>query len=122
MIDLSLVSDEEINREYWRRVNARRNRTVFTGGRAKVLRPCPTCGEMFGARELRAHQKDCASTRIKNPTHRWLVERGWGKAGVNRMGNRVQLLWAHPRHDGRTYTTTEAEHAEIHDQRQEKTA
>ena len=30
-----------------------------TSGRPKVEKPCPKCGQMFGARELRAHLPKC---------------------------------------------------------------
>jgi hypothetical protein len=55
MIDLTRVSDEEINREYWRRVRTHR----VSSGRPKKILPCPTCGKQCGARELREHKPQC---------------------------------------------------------------
>jgi len=37
---------------------AARRRGANSPRRAKVLRPCPKCGAMLGARELRAHKCD----------------------------------------------------------------
>jgi len=65
MIDLSQISDEELNKEYWRRVNARRQSK--SSGRPKVLRPCQKCGVKFGFNELRAHQPKCTGAVL---THR----------------------------------------------------
>ena len=31
-------------------------RRVYAGGRPKVLKPCPKCGQSFGARELARHK------------------------------------------------------------------
>ena len=67
MIDLSQLSDEEINREYWRRVNARRDRSLKPGGRPAVLRLCPHCGDKFGAAELRTHKPGCKASQAEKP-------------------------------------------------------
>lgn len=116
--DLSLVSDEDLNREYWKRVRARRE--VNTGGgRTKTLRPCPTCGEPFGAREMRAHRSECKHT-LKDPTHRWLAAHGWTRAGTNRLGFVAQFLWTHPRYAARTFSTADAETAEFNFQKEPK--
>jgi hypothetical protein len=52
-----------------------------------------------------------------NPTHAWLLERGWVKVGEVRFGFCVQFRWTHPRYaasqPGRTWGTSEAEYAEI---------
>jgi len=50
------VSRRQI-REAARLLAARRKRA----GRKKVLRPCPTCGQKFGAREMREHLPSCPS-------------------------------------------------------------
>lgn len=106
MTDLTEIPDADINKEYWRRIHAKRV-TVPGSGRQKKLRPCPKCGEQFGGREIRAHIAKC-TVKLKNADHRYLVERGWAKAGENRMGNRTQFLWTHPRFSGRTFTTESA--------------
>ena len=55
MIDLTQLSDEEINREYWRRVHARR----VSSGRPKKMQACPSCGLEFATAELRKHRPFC---------------------------------------------------------------
>lgn len=67
-LDLSLVSDEDLNREYWRRVRANLPGKDL-GGRPKNLKPCPKCGEQFGFRELRAHQPGCT------PPQKFFIDR-----------------------------------------------
>ncbi len=56
-VDLSTVPDEVIFRESQRRM-ARRERPD-----ARVLRPCPYCGQPMGKRQLDAHRGQCD----KNP-------------------------------------------------------
>lgn len=34
---------------------------LYPGGRTPVLKPCPKCGEMFSARELRIHTPKCGA-------------------------------------------------------------
>jgi len=53
---LSQFSDAEIQSEAARR---RRALQVDSPPRPKVLRPCPLCGELFGARELKVHRPRC---------------------------------------------------------------
>jgi hypothetical protein len=52
---LASVPDQEITREYMRRLNLRRKRI----GNPKVLRPCQWCGLELGAREMRQHIPNC---------------------------------------------------------------
>lgn len=52
MIDLSKIPDADILREAARRQGRR-------GGRPKVMRPCPKCGEVMGALKLKAHVPRC---------------------------------------------------------------
>lgn len=67
-IDLSRISDEDINREYWRRIEARRQAGApLASGRPKKLRRCPSCGQMFGGAELRKHQPTCAHRHQAKP-------------------------------------------------------
>lgn len=54
--DLSLISDADLNREYWRRAHARGQAPA---GRPKKLTPCPKCGEKFGVKELEKHTPKC---------------------------------------------------------------
>lgn len=54
MIDLSTIPDSVIFAEAARRMAARPG-----AGRQKILKPCPRCGAMLGARELRAHRPTC---------------------------------------------------------------
>ena len=62
MWDLRLVPDEEITREYQRRLNLRRNRRgSAAGGQPKKNRPCPHCSLPFGTREWRLHVPRCPS-------------------------------------------------------------
>ena len=54
MIDLSTIPDSVIFAEAARRMAARPG-----SGRQKILKPCPRCGVILGARELRAHRSTC---------------------------------------------------------------
>lgn len=57
MIDLTAVPDEDLKREYMRRLNATRRRA---GGRPTITKPCPNCGESFTATNLRlVHLPQC---------------------------------------------------------------
>jgi hypothetical protein len=47
---LKTVPKKLLLSEVGRRNN--KSRRVHSGGRPKVLKPCPKCGGMFGAREL----------------------------------------------------------------------
>lgn len=51
MSKLEKFTDEEIFTEAGRRMGRK-------GGHPKVLRACPKCGEMKGAREMRDHLKE----------------------------------------------------------------
>jgi hypothetical protein len=35
------------------------SRRIHSGGRPKVLKPCPKCGTSFGAREMAKHIPQC---------------------------------------------------------------
>jgi hypothetical protein len=61
--DISLIPDDELAAEYWRRMHARGK--ITNSGRPKKLRPCPKCGEQMGARQLDIHKPACMSTRIQ---------------------------------------------------------
>lgn len=52
---LSLFTDAEILAEAGRR----RRAMLKSAPNPKVLRPCPKCEEIFGARELREHKPKC---------------------------------------------------------------
>jgi hypothetical protein len=57
MIDLTLIPDEDLKREYMRRLNATRRRA---GGRPVQMKPCPNCGSRFPATALRlVHLPQC---------------------------------------------------------------
>jgi hypothetical protein len=56
---LSAFTDEEIFREAGRRMRAK----AVNPPRAKVLRPCPKCGDKFGFRELRVHKPQCKGSK-----------------------------------------------------------
>lgn len=60
MIDLSHIPDEVIFAEA-----GKRTAKLETNGRPKKPRPCPKCGQAFGARDLRAHIPRCTA---KNPS------------------------------------------------------
>jgi hypothetical protein len=56
-LDLSLIPDEDLRREYMRRLNATRRRA---GGRPVQLKACPNCGEQFSSTNLRlVHLPQC---------------------------------------------------------------
>jgi hypothetical protein len=57
------IPDEVLFTESARRLRARQK----TPPRAEVLRPCPKCGEPYGARKLRAHIPRCEETAVANP-------------------------------------------------------
>ena len=62
-IDLTAIPDEDLTREYMRRLNERRARG---GGRPAVLQPCPKgCGQEFGVRDLRTHIPRCTGKPAK---------------------------------------------------------
>jgi hypothetical protein len=50
---------EPFAKEWLKRKRAERT----TQPRPKVERPCPHCGLLFGARELRAHKPQCTKKR-----------------------------------------------------------
>lgn len=54
---MSQFTDDEIIQEAFRRMRKRQKRTGPP--RAKVLRPCPKCEQLFGARDLRKHKPQC---------------------------------------------------------------
>ena len=87
MIDLSKVPDEDLKREYMRRLNARRRRS---GGRSLVNRPCQFCGKEFGAREMRVHIPQCKQEIMTNPKTALVgltvTKENWEKIG--RQGRR----------------------------------
>ncbi|HKD62356.1 MAG TPA: hypothetical protein VKB47_17970 [Terracidiphilus sp.] len=56
-IDLSKISDADLAREWTRRLNLKRD--PKNAGRKKTIKPCPYCGEPFGARDLRLHVPHC---------------------------------------------------------------
>lgn len=56
-------SDEEIFAEAARRMRARQTDPPHP----KVLRPCPRCEQMFGARELRLHKPLCTGPASSKP-------------------------------------------------------
>lgn len=51
--DLTTIPDAPLYSELGRR------RAIAGGGRRKTLRPCPDCGAMLGAREMRRHPPKC---------------------------------------------------------------
>ena len=53
---LENVSDAALLSEVQRRRSAMRKTYGAGTGRPKVMKTCPGCGGMFGARELRGHQ------------------------------------------------------------------
>lgn len=56
-MDLTLIPDEDLKREYMRRLNATRRRA---GGRPVQLKSCPNCGKQFPATQLRlVHLPQC---------------------------------------------------------------
>jgi len=57
------IPDGILFAESARRMRARQK----TPPRAEVLRPCPKCGALYGARKLRAHIPGCAATALANP-------------------------------------------------------
>lgn len=60
---LAAIPDEDLTREYMRRLNERRARG---GGRPAVLQPCPKgCGQEFGVRDLRTHIPRCTGKPAK---------------------------------------------------------
>jgi hypothetical protein len=59
-IDLTTIPDEDLNREYMRRLNLRRDRSgSAAGGRPSILRPCRYCGKTFNVRGMREHLPVC---------------------------------------------------------------
>lgn len=56
------VPDEVLFAESARRMRERQK----SPPRAEVLRPCPKCGEPYGARKLRAHMPACTGTTGAN--------------------------------------------------------
>ena len=56
--DIRTVPDEVLFAESARRMRARQK----IPPRAEVLRPCPKCGQLYGARKLRAHIPGCTAT------------------------------------------------------------
>lgn len=95
MIDLSLVSDEELSREYWRRAHAARQ--GGKGGRPKKLKPCPKCGEQFGFNELREHKPKCTHPQkffIPKPKATREKIGADGRVYVTREG--IRLGWSNP--------------------------
>lgn len=40
-----------------------RRKATGRSNKPKVLRPCPVCGELFGARELKAHRPHCPKAK-----------------------------------------------------------
>jgi hypothetical protein len=56
--DIHTVPDDVLFAESSRRMRARQK----TPPRREVLRPCPRCGELYGARKLRSHLPGCAGT------------------------------------------------------------
>ena len=63
MIDLTTIPDDDLTREYMRRINARRKRA---GGRPVVLTPCKFCGQEFGFNDMRVHVPQCKRQAIAN--------------------------------------------------------
>ena len=62
-IDLTQVPDEDLKREYMRRLNATRRRG---GGRPVQMKACPNCGSSFPATTLRlVHLPECR--RVVDP-------------------------------------------------------
>lgn len=56
-LDLTTIPHAELAREWVRRLNLKRD--PKRAGRPKLLRPCPKCGGMFGAEDLRRHKPRC---------------------------------------------------------------
>ena len=90
--DLSLVSDEELHREYWRRIRARH---ANQGGRPKKLRPCPKCGQQLGTKELEKHAPSC------EPPERFFIPRPQATGREVGAGHReyvtaegIRLVWS----------------------------
>jgi hypothetical protein len=73
-IDPATIPDEVVFFEASRRRSLMRK--TF-GARPKVLRPCPKCGEEFGARELREHLTECKPV--------WIIGRRIGSAPFRRI-------------------------------------
>ena len=55
---MARVSRSEISRIARKLASLRKS---HKGGRPKILRPCPKCEELYGARELREHIAQCNS-------------------------------------------------------------
>ena len=56
-LDMATIPDDVLAREWSRRAVAKRDSSL--GGRKKVLKPCPGCGALMGAREMRMHRPVC---------------------------------------------------------------
>ncbi len=69
--DMRSIPDEVLFAESARRMRARQK----TPPRAEVLRPCPKCGESYGARKLRAHLPGCGGTAIANPNPNRIIRK-----------------------------------------------
>jgi ssDNA-binding Zn-finger/Zn-ribbon topoisomerase 1 len=58
-LDMATIPDDVLAREWSRRAVAKRDSSL--AGRNKILKPCPSCGVIMGARELRAHRYACSA-------------------------------------------------------------
>lgn len=54
---LETVPYKALATEFARRNNALRR--IRSGGRPKILKPCPNCGQLFGVRDLSKHKPQC---------------------------------------------------------------
>lgn len=94
VLDFTLVPDEQIREEYFRRLRARGT----AGGRPKKITPCPKCGQQMGARELWAHQPTCT------PPQRFDIDRPKSTRKTVGDGHReyitaegIRLTWTNAR-------------------------
>jgi len=69
--DIRTVPDDVLFAESARRMRARQK----TPPRSEVLRPCPKCGQPYGARKLRAHLPGCTGMAVTNPNPNRMIRR-----------------------------------------------
>lgn len=69
--DIRTVPDDILFAESARRMRARQK----TPPRAEVLRPCPKCGQPYGARKLRVHLPGCTGTAVTNPNPNRIIRK-----------------------------------------------
>ena len=97
MIDLTLLSDEDVHNEYWRRRRAIVATAENKGGRPRKLRPCPKCGAQLGHMELRTHQPSCEPVTayfIDTPKRTTKTTGNGHREYVTAAG--IRLAWSNP--------------------------